>query len=455
MDGGRPASPRQGCGLAVAAIVVVGGGVAGLTCAWRLRRAGHDVEVLEREAVPGGRMRSERRGEFVIERGASVIASGFRNALGVVEALGLRDRLHPLPKRDLAILRDARLYAVQPYSAVGLLRSEVLSVGARLGLRRLLLDLLRHRRHLSPWHPERAAHLDSEDLATYLRRTVGEEALEYLLGPAFAACFHAHPEWLSRAFALLTLRFFPDGLRPAALEGGMGVLTETLARRVLVRLGSEVIAVETETDGARVRYRSRGRERSVLADAAVVAVPGPQVPGLCPKLTPAERGFFERVHYTRGLVAWLMLDEAPASLPYCGVAFPRREGLNLHGLGVAHYKRGTAPLGAGLVHVTLTSAVTERLWEAPVETVAGFAVEQLAATPVGRLAPADAVVHRWSAMFPQFSAGYLRDLATFASRTDRSPRLALAGDYLVGPHIEGAVTSGMRAAAEIQSALAH
>ena len=65
------------------------------------------------------------------------------------------------------------------------------------------------------------------------------------------------------------------------------------------------------------------------------------------------------------------------------------------------------------------------------------------------------MVHRWSAMFPQFSAGYLRELASFVSRTDRSPRLALAGDYLVGPHLEGAVTSGMRAAGEIQSALTH
>ena len=36
-------------------VVVVGGGVAGLACAFRLRRAGHEVEVLERDAEGRGK----------------------------------------------------------------------------------------------------------------------------------------------------------------------------------------------------------------------------------------------------------------------------------------------------------------------------------------------------------------------------------------------------------------
>ena len=59
-----------------------------------------------------------------------------------------------------------------------------------------------------------------------------------------------------------------------------------------MRSGCEVFSVETETGGAKVRYRVQGRERSVLADAAVLALPGCAVAGVCPKLTPDERGFF-------------------------------------------------------------------------------------------------------------------------------------------------------------------
>ena len=55
----------------MAGIVVVGAGAAGLVCAWRLQRAGHEVQVLEQAAAPGGRLRTERHGAHrvhVVER---------------------------------------------------------------------------------------------------------------------------------------------------------------------------------------------------------------------------------------------------------------------------------------------------------------------------------------------------------------------------------------------------
>jgi oxygen-dependent protoporphyrinogen oxidase len=438
----------------VASVVVVGAGIAGLACAWRLQQAGHDVELLEREPEAGGRMRSESHGDFVLDRGAQFVASGYRHLHALAAELGLAGRVHALPVASNAILRGGRLHPGDYDSPLAFARSELLSWRAKLGLARVLVDLFRHRRRLDPLHPERAFSLDAEDLAAWGRRRAGEEALEYLLAPAFSSTFDSDPEDLSGAFALLALRFLLGGFRLQAFEGGNGLLTRTLAERLRVRTGWEALAVETAADGARVRYRAHGHEGAVLADAVVVAVPGGLAPGLVAGLTPAERAFFERVRYVRGAIVHLMLERPPATLPYYGVAFPRREGLDLYGLAVDHHKPGAAPAGAGLLNAALTASAAARTWDAPDAEVVELVLECLARTPIGRLEPTDAVVHRWSPMLPQFAAGYTRALAAFLARSERTPRLAFAGDYLVGPYTEAALASGLRAAEEIERALA-
>ena len=435
------------------AIVVIGGGIAGLTCAFRLQQAGHDVEVLERESTAGGRMRSERHGEFIVERGAQFIASGYRNLQRVASALGIDDQIRPVARADTAVLRGGRLEPGDFTAPLRLLGSRLLSFSAKARLARLLFELRANRRLLDPYRPELAAQIDREDMPTYLRRTVGEDALEYLFAPSFSSTFDCEPEELSGVFVLLALRLLSHGFQLQWFQGGNGLLTRTLAQRVPVRTGARVLSVETETDGAKVRYRSASGERSVLADAVVVALPGSLVTQACPKLTPAERAFFEGVHYGRGALVFLLLDRAPAALASYGVAFPRREGIDLYGLAADHYKEGVAPPGAGLVNVALTERAALRLWEAPDAALVQHVVEELARTPIGRLAPREAVVHRWDAMLPQFRVGYTARLAAFLSRTDRSPRLAFAGDYLVGPYTEAALTSGMRAATEIARTL--
>jgi len=437
----------------VAAIVVVGGGIAGLTCAWRLQRAGHDVEVLEREPRAGGRMRSERRGDFVVERGARWIGGGSHNLHAVAQALGLDERLHVHAPGGVAVLRDGVLRHVDLGAPWGLLASPLLSPGARLRLARLPLELLRHRRSLDPLHPERAVELDRGSLAAVLRAVVGDEAFDFLLAPLFSARFALDPDELSLAVGLSLLRFTASGARLGFFAGGNGELTRVLARQVPVRVGCEVIAVETETDGARIRYRRGGRDGAVFADAVVVAAPGSQVAGLCAKLAPAERGFFEQVRYERGTVVHLLLPRAPRRLPAGGLAFPRRAGLELVGLSAEHHKAGVAPPGAGLLSATLCRAASERLWQAEDATVGELVLENLARTPLGRLEPSEIVVHRWPASLPRFSPGSLKQLAAFHRRMERSPRIAFAGDYLVGPTLEAAVTSGMRAATELSRLL--
>ena len=88
-------------------VIVVGAGMAGLAAAFRLRQAGVDVTVLESTGSVGGRVGTETRDGYLIERGAQLITSTYSNALGLVKELGLEAELRPTSPW-MAIVKDGR-----------------------------------------------------------------------------------------------------------------------------------------------------------------------------------------------------------------------------------------------------------------------------------------------------------------------------------------------------------
>jgi protoporphyrinogen oxidase len=435
-------------------VVVVGAGFAGLSCAWKLRRAGHEVEVLEARLRPGGRTRSEIRDGFTLESGPSRFDSGDHHLRDIAWKLGIGDRLREIPNRGEVVLRDGRFHRADFDSPTTWVSSRLLSAGAKARLLTLAAELALVWRRIERQHPERAAELDGENLASALDRVVGRECLDNYMAPHFARSVGCAPEQLSRAFGWIALRSELLGTRRQILQGGVGVLGTRLAEEVPLRLGCDVQRIETETNGARVHYRRDGREGWVMADAVVVALPGSEVADLCPKLTPDERGFFEQIRYTRDITASLMFETAPRTLSFDAASFPRSTAMGLTALSVEHRKPGFAPPSAGLVRATLATRATDRLWEAADSEILEFVDRELARTPVGRLKAHDYAISRTDPMYPIFYPGYLSSLIRFSRRIDRSPRLFFAGDYLVGPGVESALTSGVRVAADIARARA-
>jgi protoporphyrinogen oxidase len=106
------------------------------------------------------------------------------------------------------------------------------------------------------------------------------------------------------------------------------------------------------------------------------------------------------------------------------------------------------------VRATLATRATDRLWEAADSEILEFVGRELARTPVGCLKPQNYAISRTDPMYPIFYPGYLSSLIRFSRRIDRSPRLFFAGDYLVGPGVESALTSGVRVAVELARARA-
>ncbi|MDT7605703.1 MAG: protoporphyrinogen/coproporphyrinogen oxidase, partial [Pseudonocardiales bacterium] len=76
-------------------MAVIGTGPAGLAAAWRLREAGHQVKLFERNGQLGGRMRTVRRDGFQVEDGPSQIAGSYTRFIKILRESGLGNQLIP------------------------------------------------------------------------------------------------------------------------------------------------------------------------------------------------------------------------------------------------------------------------------------------------------------------------------------------------------------------------
>src|ERR1700687_2668620 len=79
-----------------APVIVVGGGISGLVCAYALRKAGVDAELLEASPRAGGVIGSERRNEFLLELGPQSF-SGTAALRALCAELGITDQLVQAP----------------------------------------------------------------------------------------------------------------------------------------------------------------------------------------------------------------------------------------------------------------------------------------------------------------------------------------------------------------------
>jgi oxygen-dependent protoporphyrinogen oxidase len=173
-------------------IAIVGGGLTGLTAAWRLHRAGHRVTVLEKSPQVGGAMSSIAKDGWLVEAGPNSLQQTPEIA-ALLDELGLeRERVvaNPEAKRRY-IVRRGRLVPV-PLSPPGLLTSHLFSLRARA---RVLAELL---------HRPRIRTADTS-LASFVAAHFGQEIVDYGLNPLVAGVYAGDPDRLSARHAFPNL----------------------------------------------------------------------------------------------------------------------------------------------------------------------------------------------------------------------------------------------------------
>ncbi len=435
-------------------VVVVGAGIAGLGAAWALQKKGYRVLVLEAAAVPGGRMGKRQVKGYTLDTGAQFLAGrgAYRHLWKLMDELHLSSGCRPIGAQTNVLVRGGKVYSGKWTDPRRLVSTGYLSNDAKFSLLKILPQLTLGIVQLDPLHPEEAAHLDHEDARTWLCRLMGEEVADYVFEPAFGATFDTDLSQLSRAFVMNSLIFMSKGFVTHSPDGGPGAVTAALASRLDVRYGARVTALSATPKGVDLRYEDAGgKGHELAANGVVLAVPAPRLGALADALIAQERDFLHHVRYVKGIIVNLCLKDRPATLNEAyGIGLPPPEGFGLYGAAVDHHKPHAVPQGAGLVNAALRASEAEARWEHGDEALTAFAVGELERGPAGALGEVvHAEVDRWEHMLPTFYPGYYKLLKEFLHREHHTPRVQLAGDYLVGPFTEAAYVSGLRAAVHL------
>lgn len=251
-------------------VVVVGAGITGLVAAYALRRRGVHVTLYEASTHTGGAIRTTHADGFLAEHGPNAfVTSAVVESL--LEQLDLTDDVVEADPsaHQRFVVRDATPHPF-PITPTAMLTTPLLSVRAKL--RVLLEPLVRARRQDG-----------DESVASFIRRRLGHEVLEYAVDPFISGIFAGDAETLSMAHA------FP---RVMELERRYGSLSRGLMaqRRIGRDAGSdERDPMDTPGSGGPLKGAVAGRTRLVsfvdgmqtLPDALAAAMPGVMRTG-CP-----------------------------------------------------------------------------------------------------------------------------------------------------------------------------
>ena len=170
-------------------ITIAGAGISGLSLAYAIREkleaAGKDAEIflLEADGRVGGKIRTHHENGYIMEWGPNGFLNNKPDTLALTRKIGIEDLL--LPSNDAArkryIYSGGRLNMLSP---AGFLLGGLLSCRGKF---RILKE------YVIPRRTEEA----DESLADFVRRRLGQEALDRLIAPMAMGVYGGDPERMS------------------------------------------------------------------------------------------------------------------------------------------------------------------------------------------------------------------------------------------------------------------
>lgn len=415
-------------------VVIVGGGITGLAAAYEFHKSGWPVTVVERDHV-GGVIRTERHGNLLIEGGPDSFIVQKPAAKELCEELGLKDRLIPTKSRKVHVWSEGRLHEMPeglfltvPTKIKPFLKSGLISTWGKM---RMGLDLV------LPRGPE----VEDESIGSFVRRRLGQEALEKLAEPIMAGIYVASADELSlrstfprfaemerehRSLIKALRKIPPSGnLSPfLTLKGGLSELVDALVAAM-----PSVTFVTGEVKGV-AAGKVRLAEGDLEADHVILAIAATAARRLWPELP-------EVKYVTTSTVS--MSYNKFADLQGTGFVIPRREKRKILACTWTSNKfEGRAPDDKLLVRCFIKGDVEEP------EAMARWEMREMLNAPAE---PLFSKVFTWRERNPIYEVGHERKIREAEEKLP--PWLHLAGSGFHGAGLPDCIKDGRAVAKKI------
>ncbi len=268
-------------------VVVMGAGLAGLSAAFELTQAGHDVTILEAQMRPGGRVLTLRQpfsDGLYAEAGAARVPDSHDLTLKYAKLFNLTLDPYQRNASELArvVYHHKRRFTVQPDEDFNLLAHFPLDLTLEereLGFDGLWQKYLRPAieemgdRNSPDWPPQSAKKYDHMTVEELMREQGASPGVVAAIN--FALDRHHEDR---RPSALWALAGWYDDTGPEQMykiRGGTDLLPKAFAARLAekIRYGSPVVRIEHDTCRVRLVFSQAGVHQTIAGDYLICAIP--------------------------------------------------------------------------------------------------------------------------------------------------------------------------------------
>jgi oxygen-dependent protoporphyrinogen oxidase len=464
-------------------VIVIGGGITGLSAAHRLSEIGRDknlnleITLLEKSDRIGGVISTTERDGFTIEEGPDSFITSKPWGLNLSSRLGLENELIETnrEKRRTYILNRGKLvplpegfFMLAPTRIMPFLRTPLFSWR---GKARMLMDLV------LPKNPR-----PDESLTSFVTRRLGREALERAAQPMISGIYTADPDRLSLRATMPQIlemeerygsvikgmyQSYRSRKKSAGVESGaryslfvsykngMKTLVEALVKKipaVSIKTGVTVEGVKEAYDGWEVATG----EGILDAAGVVVTTPAYITAGILENAAFECAARLREIEYASSAVVILAYKkgDVEAALDGLGFVVPRLENSGMIACSFSSEKfHGRAPEGYTCLRVFVGGAVRPDMYKMEDPRIIETVEKELSRILNIKSNPVFTIIKRYPEAMPQYHVGHGELVERIQREIKKLDGIEIAGNAFGGVGIPDCINSGERAAERLLQSL--